>query len=97
MNDMTEKEAIEKIKQTPLMRYIADRNPKGELGEALEMAVQALEKQIPKKVAIRINPEDVHIGSVVFRKGVKTYKCKCGSFVTLTCKYCPECGQRLEF
>jgi len=45
---MTEKEAIEKIKQTPLMRYIADRNPKGELGEALEMAVLALERMTPK-------------------------------------------------
>ena len=43
---MTEKEAIERIKQTPLMRSIAIGNPKGDLGEALEMAIEALEKQI---------------------------------------------------
>lgn len=44
---MTEKEAIEKIKQTPLMRWeeVREGLGQGELYKALCMAVQALEKQ----------------------------------------------------
>ena len=46
---MTPQEAIELIKWTPLMRYEADMEEKSELGQALDMAIAALEKQIPKK------------------------------------------------
>lgn len=98
---MTAQEAIEKIRknicnESGVAKHCHDNCMYGIEHCAFGMAIRALEKQIPQKVTIRTNPEDVHIGNVVFRKGVKTYKCKCGSFVTLTCKYCPECGQRLE-
>lgn len=43
---MTYEEAIEKISWTPLMRL---ENEHGELKEALTMAIEALEKQVPKK------------------------------------------------
>ncbi len=90
---MTEREAIEKIKQTPLMRYIADRNPKGELGEALEMAVEALEKQIPKKPKKIEDMEDL----------ARTFfiECQCGAMNHVDIKhkdiYCWKCGQRLDW
>lgn len=44
---MTAQEAIERIKQTPLMRFVATHEKGGgELAEALQMAIEALEKQI---------------------------------------------------
>ena len=46
---MTEKEAIELIKNTALMRYSVITGNRGDLVVALEMAVQALERMLPKK------------------------------------------------
>lgn len=43
---MTEKEAIELLKNTPLMRYEEQSRLHSSLGDAMRMAVQALEKQI---------------------------------------------------
>ena len=60
-----------------------------------ELAIEALEKQIAKKPTVLINDKDVKIGCVTFRKGVKTYKCNCGCWVTLSQDYCSQCGQKL--
>lgn len=46
---MSNEEAIDIIKQTPLMRYSESKGrPDGELAEALYMAIEALEKQTAK-------------------------------------------------
>ncbi len=59
-------------------------------------AEKALEKQIAKKPTVLINDKDVKVGCVTFRKGVKTYKCTCGCWVTLSQNYCSQCGQKLD-
>ena len=63
--------------------------------EEVQMCIKALEKQITKKPTVLINDKDVKIGCVTFRKGVKTYKCNCGCWVTLSQDYCSQCGQKL--
>lgn len=53
---MTQNEAIEILNNTPLMRYerIYEKNlgHKSQVGTALSMAIEALEKQISKKEAV---------------------------------------------
>ena len=54
-------------------------------------------KQKAKKPKVLVNNEDIRIGHILFRKGVKTYKCVCGYWVTITQEYCSHCGQRLDW
>ena len=63
--------------------------------EEVQMCIKALEKQIAKKPIVLINDKDVKVGCVTFRKGVKTYKCTCGCWLTLSQDYCSQCGQKL--
>lgn len=56
-----------------------------------------LEKQVAKKPKVLINDKDVKVGCVTFRKGVKTYKCICGCWITLSQDYCNCCGQKLDW
>ena len=95
---MTENEAIEKLKNMRLYMQITDKNNDCKFTEddykANEMAIQALEKQIPKRV---IRPY----------KG--NYKCPtCENYIYITDddlyvygieppKYCDECGQALDW
>lgn len=86
---MTENEAIEFMK---LFRKEWDKNSKTRNAEALDVAIQALEKQIPKKVV---------------KDGKWSYKCPCcgesaktetgDSFIDCRLDYCDGCGQRLDF
>lgn len=95
---MTENEAIEIIKRTPLMRYIADRNPKGELGEALEMAVEALEKQIPKK-PIYSDYDDNGLDEIIPYKAacpICGHEFEFGTWNDEDSHHC-VCGQRLDW
>lgn len=65
---------------------------------AKEIAIKALEKQIPKAPETIIHSEDVKIGTVTMKAGTKIYKCfDCKSFVLRSHKYCPECGQALDW
>lgn len=64
---------------------------------ARAVAIKALEKQIPKKVAAQINDKDVKIGHVVFSKGTKVYICECGNRVLRFWKHCSDCGQLLDW
>ena len=78
---MTENEAIELI-ENDLKLHSKDLSSKYKNG--LRMAINALEKQIPKK------PE--------MEKYTKRelYFCPiCGTEVT-DCKYCPQCGQKIK-
>ena len=96
---MTESEAIEKLKNMRLYMQIEDKNNDCKFTEddykANEMAIQALEKQIPKKVKIE--------------QWIYT-KCDCGfefskhhgdGYYSIPIenktKYCPNCGQKLDF
>lgn len=84
---MTNKEAIEKISCTPLMRSEYEH---GELKEALSMAIEALEKQIPKEPKlIETYPNNLHLCP------------SCGStFITRydgAMNYCNNCGQAIDW
>lgn len=57
--------------------------------EALKMAIEALEKQIPKK------PSDTLTISGVSR--YKSGNCKCGTAILQIYKYCPSCGQAIDW
>lgn len=74
---MTENEAIEAIKSNrPTSGYVI-------LNEALDMAINALEKQIPKKPI-----KDKYVPELDFCP-------ECGTEVTY-CNYCPLCGQKID-
>ena len=96
---MTESEAIEKLKNMRLYMQIEDKNNDCKFTEddykANEMAIQALKKQIPKKVKIE--------------QWIYT-KCDCGyefsrhhgdGYYSIPLenktKYCPNCGQKIDF
>ena len=96
---MTESEAIEKLKNMRLYMQIKDKNNDCKFTEddykANEMAIQALEKQISKKLKIE--------------QWIDT-KCDCGyefskhrgdGYYSIPLenktKYCPNCGQKLDW
>lgn len=63
----------------------------------VEECREARGKQVPQNPTVLVNDHDVKIGNVTFRKGTKTYKCKCGSFILRWCNYCPDCGQMIDW
>lgn len=87
---MTENEAIKFMR---LFREEWDKNSKTENAKALDIAIQALEKQIPKKVQLR------HIRKF---DGFDDGECPtCGLNVSRDCDgtdiFCPDCGQKLDW
>lgn len=56
---------------------------------AVQMAREALEKQIPKK------PSDTLTISGISR--YKSGNCKCGTAILQIYKYCPSCGQAIDW
>ena len=48
----------------------------------IDLAIEALEKQIPKK------PE---------REGKQHYACQCASYVGYLHEYCHDCGQKIDW
>lgn len=95
---MTENEAIKELH---------DIRPRGGIipqkrAEALDVAIQALEKQIPKK------PMRIERSAMGWE--YMDYYCPCGKFIgaephiksilekgEIPVKYCDDCGQRLDF
>ena len=69
--------------------------------ECIELCKKALEKQIPKKPTPHIvQPVEapIKIGNGRWQKGTTVYKCpNCKEWVSKTYKYCPDCGQALDF
>ena len=83
---MTNEEAINTIEHGCIYRY-------KRVSEALEIAVIALKKQIPK------NP----ILNIIYPSGIKSYNCPvCGKGCLVRTdsycpKYCSNCGQALDW
>lgn len=102
---LTNKEAIERLKCMRLFMQINDKdNTSKFLDEdyvayvANDMAIKALEKQIPKKPNFEIN-----LGDYTTR-----FICECGKKIVVkhdsgvmdnhdAPNYCPNCGQRLNW
>lgn len=92
---MKENEAIEKLKNMRLFMQIEDKSNDCKFTEddykANEMAIQALEKQIPKK-PVKSEKQVVRY--------VNTYYCPiCNLGITGTniAKWCYHCGQKLDW
>ena len=92
---MEESEAIEQLKNMRLYMQIEDENNDCKFTEddykANEMAIQALEKQIPKKP---IKSENQVV------RYVNTYYCpicELGITGTNIAKWCYHCGQKLDW
>lgn len=93
---MTESEAVEKLKNMQLFMQITDKNSEHKFAEddykANEMAIQALEKQIPMKV--------LHSYDDIIDKmwcSCPTCYAGLGWRHVDTHKYCMNCGQQLDW
>lgn len=99
---MTENEAIEKLKNMRLYMQITDKNNDCKFTEddykANETAIQALEKQIPKKPIFNHNLSDT----------LSVFHCECGNAIKVSHdigimnnnnapNYCSKCGCRLDW
>ena len=75
---MKENEAIKELHEIrPIGGIIPQKR-----AEALDVAIQALEKQIPKKPIDRCMYKECPI---------------CGNVEIEFCKHCPDCGQKLDW
>lgn len=83
---MTAQEAIERIREHCTIHKYEERHAIY-ITEAFEMAVDALEKQIPKKPLMEF---------YVNQAGDIGKKCICGRFVNSYALYCENCGQRIK-
>ena len=79
---MTEREAIEWIKELKVSEEIQEFYYAESFIKAFDIAIQALEKQIPKKPIDRCMYEECPT---------------CGNVEIVFCKHCPDCGQRLDW
>lgn len=90
---MTEKEAIAYLRNTPLMRF-EDGGVHSSLGDAMRMAVKALERMMPKKPLIEkeecfIKSKDGAEGYFIVyvcpacgsKKLIRSYPCRCGQHI----------------
>lgn len=95
---MTEQEAVERLKCMRLFMQINDDQNDSKFLEddyiANEMAIEALEKQIPKKPIVKENQ---------FFDCITGYSCPtCGNLLIGRARkyeysYCYDCGQKLEW
>lgn len=93
---MTASEAIETIKVA--IAEVEWDYPM-EYAVAFEVAISALEKQVPKKATPhRVEVPKIKIGHGYWGKGTTVYKCPCcGTFVSRIYKHCHHCGQALDW
>lgn len=92
---MTEREAIKRIKEC---RNTPNFQPYIYMNEALNMAIKALEKQMPKKPIFNHNINDT----------LSVFHCECGNTIKVSHdigimnnnnapNYCSKCGCRLDW
>ena len=96
---MTESEAI-KILQRDLEIQVKNKALTDGI-EAIQIAIQALEKQIPKKIEIRKATNDdieSELRDFITVKGriCRCPSCRCCIHISKL-KYCWECGQKLDW
>ena len=66
---------------------------------AFETAIEALEKQIPKKPrAHTVDVDKLKIGNANWCKGTTVYRCpNCNDFISRIYDFCYKCGQALNW
>ena len=95
---MTESEAIEIVRKE---KAYMDSHAGRAQSEAFQMAISALEKQIPKKIEIRKATNDdieSELRDFITVKGriCRCPSCRCCIHIS-ELKYCWECGQKLDW
>ena len=84
--DVFNKEDKHRNNECELCDYCYSQGNFGEQKEAFQMALQALEKQIPKKMVIKND------------NGRPSRACGgCGCFVLPASRFCSKCGQKLDW
>lgn len=88
---MTNEEAIKELKEDRALYEsdiveAGDGTPDGQLLLALDMAIEALERQMPQKPTID-----------EYDDGTYSYICPCGAEVKENQAYCDVCGQAIEW
>lgn len=74
-----------------LKGYLDSETYTNRCNEAHQIAVEAVEKQIPREVEICDWGE-------IYEGGLYDYRCpKCSLSVNYKDRYCPNCGQALDF
>ena len=89
----TNKEVIEMLKNAPVMG-VDRRYCKLPPAEAIEVAIAALEKQIPEKPTYAGANQNY---SPFDGSPEHIYKCLCGKEIYEHAKYCSACGQALDW
>ena len=93
---MTENEAIEEFKQRLELIEKCYRGEVEDYKQALELGVNALEKQIPKKpTPIDYEKYMDTVKNALFLKGA--YWCPNCNHVVKCGTYCSDCGQKLDW
>ena len=79
---MTIEEAIKSL-EIQLMGFNVDA-----IDDAISLAIEALEKQIPYKIT-----------NIILADYINVYEgaCKCGAVLLEGIKYCDNCGQKLDW
>ena len=92
---MTPQEAIERIKEHTEIHFKKEKGRCPLITEALNMAINSLEKQIPKRPDYE--GDGYEDGYMVY----DTWICpNCGTRYEVgydSCAYCPECGQAIRW
>lgn len=86
---MTPQEAIKRIKHHNELHSRAEKHFAIRITKALNMAVEALEKQIPKKTTERQYTPN---GTLIYG-----HCPNCGWFTKNTFNYCGKCGKALDW
>lgn len=104
VKEMTNEEAIKELKEDRALYEsdiveAGDGTPKGQLMLALDMAIEALEKQVPKKPTFEGKGFDGN-GNITY----ETRICPCCGeeyavdyYYYYDYKYCPWCGQMIDW
>ena len=89
---MTYEEALKLLK----MEMLGDSE---QMECAKQIAVETLEKQLPKKPTPHIvKVERLKIGNARWGKGTTVYKCPCcNNFISRLYDYCFKCGQAIDW
>lgn len=90
---MTPTHAREVLEDIFYHRYVSTL----EKTEALLEAMEALGKQEPQAPTIRIEQYDYNTGYDFGKREYKFSRCGCGRAVVDTFRFCPVCGQALDF
>lgn len=67
--------------------------------EEMNIAIKALEKQIPKKpTAHKVEVPKIKVGNGFFGKGTTVYRCPCcNEFISRIYDCCYKCGQAIDW